>query len=143
MTGYCWGYPGRSPVILQVKPDLIEEDCLTIKWCAPHHSQHWCISLKVSCMEALPAKTTRCWHDKAVNRVVIAGLLCLLTESCCLVIYCYTTVVIYICLTKVSNTARLVRIAFFIHLKLRYPSISFPVLLLLAVTFFPVPLKIV
>ena len=40
-----------------------------------NYSQHWYVSLIVSYKRRMPEMTTRCWHDKAVNRVVIAGLL--------------------------------------------------------------------
>lgn len=45
MTGYCWGYPVRSPVISQVKRLLNWTDCLAIYCCIAElsYSQHWCI----------------------------------------------------------------------------------------------------
>ena len=57
----------------------------------------------------IACKAPRCWHDKAVKRVVGAGLICLLTEFCCLVISCYTTFVITFVLLKFHTMSGLLK----------------------------------
>ena len=67
----------------------------------------------------------------------------LLIEVRCLVICRRATHIVYMLLTNVSYTALLVINAFCIQRRLKYPSISFAVLFLFAVTFLPTPLRIV